>query len=116
MHGRYKPNKENYSIPAIKDKTFTGYQTLAYYYTSWAIAMPDQVAQLQLPFDNEFALAKQIIQLQCCHSKQHGIANFYQENHKAIITIHQKKKVRIIRVLMVFSNISLTFLNYLAVN
>jgi hypothetical protein len=54
------PNKENYSIPSIKNKNFTGYQTLAYYYTSWAIAMPDQVAQLQLPFDKEFALAKQI--------------------------------------------------------
>jgi tetratricopeptide (TPR) repeat protein len=51
------PNKENYSIPSIKDKTFTGYQMLAYYYTSWAIAMPDQVAQLQLPFDKEFELA-----------------------------------------------------------
>lgn len=57
------PKKENYSIPSIKDKIFTGYQTLAYYYTSWAIAMPDQVAQLQLPFDKEFALAKQITRL-----------------------------------------------------
>jgi hypothetical protein len=57
------PNKDNYSIPSIKDKTFTGYQTLAYYYTSWAIAMPDQIAQLQLPFNKEFALAKQITKL-----------------------------------------------------
>jgi hypothetical protein len=57
------PNKENYSIASIKDKIFTGYQTLAYYYTSWAIAMPDQIAQSQLPFDKEFALAKQITQL-----------------------------------------------------
>jgi hypothetical protein len=57
------PKKENYSIPSIKNKIFTGYQTLAYYYTSWAIAMPDQLAQLQLPFDKEFALAKQITQL-----------------------------------------------------
>ncbi|UAM97942.1 tetratricopeptide repeat protein [Polaribacter litorisediminis] len=57
------PNKDNYSIPSIKNKTFTGYQTLAYYYTSWAIAIPNQLAQLQLPFDKEFALAKKITEL-----------------------------------------------------
>jgi hypothetical protein len=34
QHIKKSPNKENYSIPAIKDKTFTRYQTLAYYYTS----------------------------------------------------------------------------------
>lgn len=55
------PNKANYSIPSIKDKTFTGYQTLAYYYTSWALAMPIELKQLQMPFDKEFALAKQIM-------------------------------------------------------
>lgn len=54
------PNKNNYSVPSIKDKKFTGYQTLAYYYTSWALAMPDELAQLQMPFDKEFALANQL--------------------------------------------------------
>lgn len=54
------PNKNNYSIPSIKDKTFTGYQTLAYYYTSWALVMPDQLTQLQMPFEKEFELAKKI--------------------------------------------------------
>lgn len=57
------PKKENYSIPSIKDKTFTGYQALAYYYTSWAIALPEQLAQIQMPFNKEFALAKKITQL-----------------------------------------------------
>ena len=57
------PKKENYSIPSIKDKTFTGYQALAYYYTSWAIAIPEQLAQIQMPFNKEFALAKKITQL-----------------------------------------------------
>lgn len=57
------PKKDNYSVPSIKNKTFTGYQVLAYYYTSWAIAIPTQLAMLQLPFDKEYALAKQITQL-----------------------------------------------------
>lgn len=57
------PNKDNYSIPSIKDKTFTGYQALAYYYTSWAIAIPEQLAQLQMPFDKEFTLAQKVVKL-----------------------------------------------------
>lgn len=57
------PEKDGYSIPSIKDKTFTGYQTLAYYYVSWAIAIPEMLAQLQMPFDKEYELAKQLTQL-----------------------------------------------------
>lgn len=57
------PKKDGYSIPSIKNKTFTGYQTLAYYYVSWAIAIPEMLAQLQMPFDKEYELAKQLTQL-----------------------------------------------------
>jgi len=57
------PNKDGYSIPSIKNKTFTGYQALAYYYVSWAIAIPDMLAQLQMPFDKEYELANQMTKL-----------------------------------------------------
>ncbi|HLW15351.1 MAG TPA: tetratricopeptide repeat protein [Flavobacteriaceae bacterium] len=57
------PEKDGYSIPSIKNKTFTGYQALAYYYVSWAIAIPEMLAQLQMPFDKEYELAKQLTQL-----------------------------------------------------
>lgn len=32
------PKKDGYSIQSIKNKSFTGYQALAYYYVSWATA------------------------------------------------------------------------------
>lgn len=54
------PNKDGYTIPMIKDKSFTGYQALAYYYVSWAIAIPEMVAKLEMPFDKEYELAKKI--------------------------------------------------------
>src|SRR5690606_5406755 len=57
------PNKKGYSIPSIKSKSFTGYQALSYYYVSWAIAVPEMLAQLQMPFDKEFKLAKQMTEL-----------------------------------------------------
>jgi hypothetical protein len=34
------------------------HRMLAHYYVSWAIAMPDMVGQLQLPFDKEYATAQ----------------------------------------------------------
>jgi Tfp pilus assembly protein PilF len=55
------PNKKNYAIPSIKDSSFSGYKTLAYYYVSWAIAVPESVNQLQLPFDKEYALASKFL-------------------------------------------------------
>ena len=57
------PNKDGYSIPSIKDKSFTGYQALSYYYVSWALAIPDMLAQLQIPFDKEYEIAKQMTEL-----------------------------------------------------
>jgi tetratricopeptide (TPR) repeat protein len=52
-------NKNNYEVPSL-DKTMSGYQTLAYYYVSWAIAIPEMLSQLQMPFDKEYAIAKKI--------------------------------------------------------
>ncbi|CAM3009187.1 tetratricopeptide repeat protein [Flavobacterium frigoris] len=53
----YDPNVKNYKLSVIPNKTFSGYQMLAYYYVSWAIAIPEMLSQLQLPFDNEYKLA-----------------------------------------------------------
>lgn len=54
------PQKDGYHIPSIKDSSFTGYKTLAYYYVSWALAIPEMLGQLGMPFDNEYELAKQL--------------------------------------------------------
>jgi tetratricopeptide (TPR) repeat protein len=53
----YRPDKDNYRISSIKGKTFSGYHILAYYYVSWALAIPEMLAQLQLPYDDEYKLA-----------------------------------------------------------
>lgn len=53
----YRPEKDNYNISSIKGKTFSGYHILAYYYVSWALAIPEMLSQLQLPYDDEYKLA-----------------------------------------------------------
>ncbi len=57
------PNKKNYSIPSIKNSNFSGYKTLAYYYVSWAIGIPEMLNQLQMPFDKEYGLANKYLKL-----------------------------------------------------
>lgn len=56
------PNNDGYKINAIPNKEFKGYEFLAYYYVSWAIAIPEQVDSLGLPFkaayDSAVALHK----------------------------------------------------------
>jgi hypothetical protein len=53
----YRPDKDDYRISSIKGKTFSGYHILAYYYVSWALAIPEMLSQIQLPYDNEYKLA-----------------------------------------------------------
>lgn len=53
----YDPDVKNYKLSSIPNKTFTGYQILAYYYVSWSIAIPEMLEQLQLPFEGEYKLA-----------------------------------------------------------
>jgi Flp pilus assembly protein TadD len=55
-HG-YRPDNDDYRISSIKSKTFSGYHILAYYYVSWALAIPEMLSQLQLPYDDEYNLA-----------------------------------------------------------
>ncbi|MDM1350932.1 hypothetical protein HX014_09985 [Myroides marinus] len=54
------PQKDGYSLPAIPNKTFSGYKVLAYYYVSWAIALPEMLNQLGMPFEKEYELAKSL--------------------------------------------------------
>lgn len=54
----YRPDKKDYSINSIPNKVFSGYHILAYYYVSFAIAIPEMLSQLQLPYDAEYNLAK----------------------------------------------------------
>lgn len=53
----YNPQKKNYRLSAIPDKTFSGYHILAYYYVSWMLAMPKDVDKLGLDYDKEYAMA-----------------------------------------------------------
>ncbi len=55
------PGKEGYHIPSIAGSSFSGYKTLAYYYVSWALALPEMLISLQLPFDDEYRFAQQLI-------------------------------------------------------
>ncbi len=53
----FRPDGDNYRISSIKNKTFSGYHILAYFYVSWALAIPEMVSKLQLPYENEYKLA-----------------------------------------------------------
>ncbi len=46
--------KKSYSIKSIPDKEFGGYQFLAYYYVSWARAIPHVLDKLGLPFTKAY--------------------------------------------------------------
>ena len=52
--------KKKYSIKSIPDKEFGGYQLLAYYYVSWARAIPDKLEDLGLPFSKAYESALQM--------------------------------------------------------
>lgn len=54
------PEKEGYHVPLLPGSNFSGYQMLAYYYVSWAIAIPEMLDKLQLPFDKEYTTAQQM--------------------------------------------------------
>ena len=52
--------QKKYSIKSIPNKEFGGYELLAYYYVSWARAIPEKLNSLGLPFSNAYASAKQM--------------------------------------------------------
>lgn len=51
------PKKQGYRLNKIPGQKFSGYKLLAYYYVSWAKAIPEMLAHLQMPFDQEYQLA-----------------------------------------------------------
>jgi len=60
--------KKKYSIKSIPDKEFVGYQFLAYYYVSWAKAIPEKLEHLGLPFSKAYESAMQMYNAK--HGKQ----------------------------------------------
>jgi len=61
MQGAQGYNPElKYKLNKIPNKTFTGYQILAFYYVSWAISIPEMLDKLQLPFDKEYEVALEL--------------------------------------------------------
>lgn len=52
--------KKKYSIKSIPDKEFGGYEFLAYYYVSWARAIPEKLEHLGLPFSKAYESAMQL--------------------------------------------------------
>ena len=52
--------QKKYSIKSIPGKEFGGYQLLAYYYVSWARAIPEKLKALGLPFSKAYESALQM--------------------------------------------------------
>ena len=48
------PNNKDYSISAIPNRKFGGYEFLAFYYVSWAIAIPEKLDSIGLPFKTAY--------------------------------------------------------------
>ena len=53
------PNKK-YSIKSLPGREFGGYELLAYYYVSWARAIPNKLEDLGLPFNKAYETALQM--------------------------------------------------------
>jgi hypothetical protein len=53
----YKPDNMDYKVNSIPNKTFSGYQILAYYYVSFALAIPEMLSEMQLPYNEEYSIA-----------------------------------------------------------
>lgn len=53
----FNPEKQGYKLASISGKEFSGYHILAYYYVSWALAIPEMLTQLQLPYEREYKMA-----------------------------------------------------------
>ncbi len=55
------PAKGNsYKLSNIPNKDFSGYHLLAYYYVSWSKAIPEMLDKLNLPYAEEYEMAKQM--------------------------------------------------------
>lgn len=59
----FNPNTSNYKLRSIPNKTFSGYHILAYYYVSFAIALPEMLRETQLPFEKEYETAQTLYRM-----------------------------------------------------
>lgn len=59
-----RPDGQGYSVDAIPGKVFGGFEFLAYYYVSWAIAIPEKLDGLGLPFKDAYEAARQMYEKQ----------------------------------------------------
>jgi hypothetical protein len=57
------PQEKAYTIHSIPGKSFSGYHLLAFYYVSWALAMPEMLEKLQLPYNNEYSTAVTLFEM-----------------------------------------------------
>jgi tetratricopeptide (TPR) repeat protein len=53
------PNKQGYKVSFQKGKGFSGQKVLAFMYVSIALSLPDLLAELKMPFEKEYNLAKE---------------------------------------------------------
>lgn len=60
MKGISPEKKSGYKVNSMPGKDFGGYQMLAYYYVSWALAIPEQLGALGLPFTKAWETAKEL--------------------------------------------------------
>lgn len=51
---------KTYTLKAFPGKQFSGYEFLAYYYVSWAIAEPEHLLDTGLPFHKAYSMARQM--------------------------------------------------------
>ena len=50
----------SYKIPSLPNREFGGYEFLAWYYVSWARAIPEKLSSLGLPFHDAYESALQL--------------------------------------------------------
>lgn len=56
IHG-IDPNQDGYKLANVPGKKFSGNQLLAWCYVSWAMAIPEMLKELKLPFEKEYEVA-----------------------------------------------------------
>ena len=49
------PTKDGYTLKTVPGQTFSGNRLLAWFYASFAVAMPQMVGEIGLPFEREWA-------------------------------------------------------------
>jgi hypothetical protein len=59
-HGILPSTTSKYKLANIPNKTFSGYQLLAFYYVSFKLCLPEMLPELRLPYDSEYEMAEKM--------------------------------------------------------